>query len=272
MSRNRVIAAVLIVLALFVLSRITGPNFRYRVEASGDGFTLSHKAPRTSEGTGPAKLDLEVSGDTSSIASLDLVGHPMNDPEKEEAFPPSSITGQTGGPRVYHFEVPFHRWATKYLYVFQARLLNGQIVPLDRKGTPMVVRFRGEVPLFSLGLHILGMFGGFLLMVLGAFAAADFLRGRGGAGPVLRLGGWGWAVFAIGGLPLGFLMNWYAFRTIWEAWPFGADVTDNKTQVALVVYGLGLLAFLWKKNRAAAWLVLAGTAVAFAVFIVPHSI
>ena len=272
MSRNRVIVAVLIVLALFLLSRITGPNFKYRVETSGQGFTLSHKAPRTSEGTGPARLDLEVAGDASSITALDLVGHPARDPSKKEAFPPASITGQAGGPHVYHFEVPFHPWTTKYLYVFQARLQNGQTVQLDRKGQPMMVRFRGEVPPFTLGLHILGMFGGFLLMVLGAFAASDFLRGRGDAKPVIRLGGWGWLVFAIGGLPLGFLMNWYAFRVIWEAWPFGADVTDNKTQVALAIYGLGLLAFLWKKNRAAAWLVLAGTAVAFAVFIIPHSI
>lgn len=259
-------------LALFVLSRITGPNFKYRVETSGPGFTLSHKAPRTSEGTGPAHLELEVSGDTSSITGLNLVGHTAKESGKEDVIPPTSITGATGGPKVFHYEIPFHPWATKYLYVFQAHLQSGALVQLDRKGDPLMIRFRGTVPALTLGLHILGMFGGFLLMVLGAFAAVDFLRGRGEAKPVLRLGGWGWLVFAVGGLPLGFLMNWYAFRTIWEAWPFGADVTDNKTQVALAVYALGLLAFLWKKNRAAAWLVVAGTAVAFAVFIIPHSI
>ena len=272
MNRNRIIVAVVIVLALFVLSRITGPNFKYRVETAGPGFTLSHKAPRTSEGTGPARLDLEITGDASSITALNLLGHPANDPARKDVLPPATITGPAGGPRVYRFEVPFHPFATKYLYVFQARLQSGQLVQLDHKGNPMMVRFRGEVPPFTLGLHILGMFGGFLLMVLGAFATVDFLRGRGQARPVLRLGGWGWLVFAVGGLPLGFLMNWYAFRVIWEAWPFGADVTDNKTQIALAVYGLSLLAFLWKKSRAAAWLVLLGTGVAFAVFIIPHSL
>jgi hypothetical protein len=35
---------------------------------------------------------------------------------------------------------------------------------------------------------------------------------------------------------------------------------------------LSLLAFLWKKSRAAAWFVLLGAGVAFAVFIIPHSI
>jgi hypothetical protein len=269
---KRVALAAVIVFALFVLSRITGPNFRYRVESAGPGFTLSHKAPRTSEGTGPALLDVALQGNPTALADVTLTGHPKDQPGDPDRLAPASITGEAGGLRIYHFEVPFHPWATKYLYTFEAILQDGRTIRLDHGGAPMMVRFRGHVPPVTLGLHILGMFGGFLLMVLGAFAAVDFLRGRGDTRPALRLAGWGWLVFAIGGVPLGFLMNWYAFHVIWEAWPFGADVTDNKTQMALVVYGLGLLACWRMKNRAAAWLVLAGTAVAFAVFIIPHSL
>jgi len=43
------------------------------------------------------------------------------------------------------------------------------------------------------------------------------------------------ALFAfLGGYPFGFMMNSYAFGTIWEGVPFGTDATDNKTQTLFV--------------------------------------
>ena len=38
----------------------------------------------------------------------------------------------------------------------------------------------------------------------------------------------------LGGYPVGFAMNWYAFGVLWEGVPFGTDATDNKTQLLFV--------------------------------------
>lgn len=273
MTPKRIALAALITLSLFFLSRLTGPNFRYRVSLEGDGFTASHRAPRTSEGTGPASLELTVQGDAARIAAVTLEGQPRQGSGQPDRFSPVTITRQTDGSHVYRFEIPFHPFATKYDYVFRLGLTDGRQLELKKNDAPMTVRFRGEVPAWLLGLHILGMFFGFLIICLSAFAVADFLRSRGDAAPVERFGLWGWIIMLIGGIPLGFLMNRYAFGPIWEGWPFGADVTDNKTQIALVLYGIALLTFNLKKaHRVSGWIIVAATAAVFIVFVIPHSI
>lgn len=272
MKKNRIIIACLITLLLFVVSRITGPNFRYRVSLEEQGAVFSHKAPRTNEGTGPALLELEVTGQTSQVSKVSLTGNPRGADTPSAVIAPSGIETDPDGRVRYQFTIPPHKWATKYDYFFRIQLADGRQAELKRGGESMTVRFRGEVPAFWLALHILGMFGGFLLVVLAAFGAYDLIRGRGEHAPVFKLGGWAWVILFVGGLPLGFMMNWYAFRVLWEAWPFGNDVTDNKTQVALLIYGIGLLAFDRIKSRAAGWVVLAATAAVIAVFLIPHSI
>ena len=59
-----------------------------------------------------------------------------------------------------------------------------------------------------------------------------------------------------------------AFGPWWTGFPFGTDLTDNKTLLSFLLFAAALATVKWKHNK---WLV--GLAVLFmiAVFTIPHS-
>jgi hypothetical protein len=115
------------------------------------------------------------------------------------------------------------------------------------------------------------MFGGFFLLILSTLHAWGLAWGREDHKAASSLAWWSWLVLFIGGVPVGFAMNYFAFNVIWEAFPFGGDVTDNKTQIALVLWALAALGLSYKKNRrSGVFAVLAGLLV-LAIFLIPHS-
>ena len=68
---------------------------------------------------------------------------------------------------------------------------------------------------------------------------------RPSAAPEARRYAWVAVVrIAIGGLVLGPIVQKYAFGAFWTGWPFGADLTDNKT---LAMW----LAWAWRRRSAA---------------------
>jgi len=66
------------------------------------------------------------------------------------------------------------------------------------------------------------------------------------------------------------LVQEYAFGDLWTGFPFGYDLTDNKTLIALI----GWLAALWamyKSPHPKRWILIAA-AVTLVVFVIPHSL
>jgi di/tricarboxylate transporter len=81
---------------------------------------------------------------------------------------------------------------------------------------------------------------------------------------------WTTILLFFGGIILGPVIQKYAFGAFWTGWPFGHDLTDNKTLVAFIMWVVAL----WKmrKNKAdRKWAIIAAL-VTLAVFIVPHSV
>jgi hypothetical protein len=265
MKALRFIVAVVLTLLVVVAARRFGPNYSYVVEASCPDFTLEHKAPRSHEGTGPAPLLLKV-----SLISMD-------EPAEEVILEPVRTDKEVEGcDLAYVFEVPPQAPTTRFFYRFEGYLKGeGQPrVTLEREGGgPMMVKFKLTVPSWILISHILAMFAGFFLLIWSSLYGAAVMRGaKEAVSPARRLAWWAWAVLFIGGVPIGIAMNYYAFNVYWEAWPFGGDVTDNKTQIALVIWGIaaiGLTVHKGRKSGLAA--LLAGVAVLF-IFLIPHSL
>jgi uncharacterized membrane protein len=81
---------------------------------------------------------------------------------------------------------------------------------------------------------------------------------------------WTLVVFFIGGLVLGPLVAWYAFRSAWSGFPVGNDPTDTKTLIALLGWLVAAVAVRRAKHPAP-WVVGAAL-VTFAVYLIPHSI
>ena len=76
-------------------------------------------------------------------------------------------------------------------------------------------------------------------------------------------------LLAIGGLLLGPAVQKYAFDAWWTGWPFGHDLTDNKTAIAVAAWGIALLRT--RGGRGARVAIVVAALVTMAVFIVPHS-
>lgn len=281
MKAIRITLAIILTLLVVFSSYWFGPNRRYKVEARCPQFAMAHKAPRGHDGGGAAELELNVKlcRCTDSDVKITLAGR-VKGVEKWEYLDHQRIEpGEQPDDRIYFFSIPEKPWTTRYFYKFEGRLTEDgpnaepRLILERENGDPMMIKFKGAVPGWILILHILAMFGGFCVLILSVFHAIAMAAGRGKDNPAAagRLGWMAWLILFIGGLPLGCAMNYYAFNVYWEAWPFGGDVTDNKTQIALIIWGIATY-FLMKKPSKKAGIVgvLAGLVV-LAIFLIPHS-
>lgn len=132
-------------------------------------------------------------------------------------------------------------------------------------GEPVIIRFRGEVPLPVLALHVIAMFGS---MLVGTRAALECFRPQPQYRALLL---WTLGLLTVGGFVLGPIVQKYAFGAYWTGWPFGTDLTDNKTAVAWLGWLIAWLKLRRTPEKAGAW-VLAAAIVMMVVFAIPHSL
>ena len=131
-------------------------------------------------------------------------------------------------------------------------------------GDPVVIRFTAKVPGLVLVLHVIAMFLGMLLSTrtgLEAFSEAPRFE---------RFIPWTLGLLIVGGFVLGPIMQKYAFGEFWTGWPFGHDLTDNKTLVAILAW-VGAAVAIYRKRSARTWVIVAAV-VTLVIFLIPHSL
>ncbi len=129
---------------------------------------------------------------------------------------------------------------------------------------PVVLRYKGAVPAAVLIPHVILMF---LAMLFSNRTALEALDARGNAKRYML---WTIGFFLIGGFILGPLVQKYAFDALWTGVPFGFDLTDNKTLLAM----LGWL-YAWYRNRrghVSRGSMIFASVVMLAVYLIPHSV
>jgi hypothetical protein len=131
------------------------------------------------------------------------------------------------------------------------------------KETPVVIRFKGDVPAFILIPHILLMFIAMLFSTLaGLMAVIKYPLYK-------KYALWTLILFIAGGMVLGPIVQYFAFGNLWTGIPFGWDLTDNKTLIALIFWILAVI--MNKKRQKPIYTVLAAL-VLLLVFSIPHSL
>jgi hypothetical protein len=128
---------------------------------------------------------------------------------------------------------------------------------------PAVTRFKGDVPARILIPHIITMFGAML------WSAATGLKALSGLSNLRRHVVGTFTMIAIGGFILGPLVQKAAFGKYWTGFPYGHDLTDNKTLIAGIFWGVAILAL--GHARLARGAVITAAAVTLLVFAIPHS-
>jgi len=185
---------------------------------------------------------------------------------------------------LYEACFPEFKKGTKIKYWITVSTVEGPKVriPAD-PGKFAVLRYKGKASNLAVGAHVAFMFGAFFFMAMSFLAAIDILRGREDKKNAVRAARWALVTSFIGGWPLGFILNHQTFGTLWEGFPFGYDITDNKTQVIFILW-LASLLLAWgsfigtgeEKDRLGrkAWAlsIVACFVVSLALFILPHSI
>ncbi len=127
----------------------------------------------------------------------------------------------------------------------------------------IIIRFKGDVPLFILLPHIIAMFGTMLLSTrtgLEVFNKEANLKKY----TYTTLG-----FLIIGGMILGPLTQLYAFGALWTGFPFGTDLTDNKTLIALIGWLIAAFALNKSKNPKG-WIIFAAILL-LVIYSIPHS-
>jgi hypothetical protein len=247
------ILAFVITAASAIYQRLTGPTYPLTGSTRIDTTTITYRLDRSHGGDGDHEVSLAT--DTPAIAGrLEWKRH--NTDDSWTAVPMAFSNG------TLHASLPHQPPAGKLDY--HVRLRQGTAETLVPATGGLVIRFKGDVPLFILIPHILAMFGAMLLSTrtgLETFSAQPRYT---------KLTYWTIGFLAIGGMCLGPIVQKYAFGAFWTGWPFGYDLTDNKTLIALVAWIVAAVAIPRVRNPRV-WL-LGAALVVLIVFMIPHSV
>jgi len=256
MSRSRVVllwfAAILVTVATAAWQRTSGPTYPARGSVTLGGDEIRYRLLR-SQTTGEA-LPIRL-----RVPAPEITG------ELTWRRYPSSAPWLT---------LPLVREGDELVAALPSLPPAGKLeyrIALVRGGTrvelppePAVARFKGAVPAAVLAPHIFAMFFGML------FSNAAALSALAGRGQAHRQAWVAFVLLVVGGLALGPAVQKYAFDAWWTGWPFGHDLTDNKTAVAVLAWAFAL--WRGRGGRAARGAVVAAALVTLVVFSIPHSL
>ncbi len=244
--------AVVITLGSAVYQRMTGPTHDLRAKAAVAGTVVSASLPRSAETSADAELAVP--------APAPIEGHlEWKRFKTSDAWTSAALVRD--GDRLVG-RLPRQPAAGKVMYKI-VLAQNGESKTLTGDA-PVVLRFKDPVPIWVIIPHIFVMFAGMLLSTAAGLAALDKKRNP------RRLTIWTVALIFVGGFILGPLVQKFAFGVAWSGFPFGMDLTDNKTLIAFLFWAVALVA--GRKGKPARPFVIAASLVTLIVFLIPHSL
>jgi len=246
------ILAFAITLGAAFYQRATGPTNPKKTSVMINGVSSEQKLKRSQTNTRPCKIDLTL--------PEDIKGTIFYRRFPSEA-PWSSVTMERSDMHLTGV-LPSQPAAGKLQYYIVLNDADGSAIPV-MKDNPVVIRFKGNVPAIIMIPHIIIMFIAMLLSNLsglfGAFGKAGYKR----YGVITLM------LLLAGGMILGPLVQYYAFGELWTGIPFGWDLTDNKTLVAIMFWIIAVVMNRRKESRA--WTVIAAL-ILLLIYSIPHSL
>ena len=238
--RKRVLAGILITLVIFVVARRMSKNRPSEAEWTFNDIRITHLSVYEQVGPGQPEIILNV---TPPVEIDAAVVHRAPGTEPFDSVGMSEISKG-----VWAARLPARDKGDRLEYGFSISHTKvsdmGTSVSTEHSGY-YLIKYKGEVSVTVLVLHILCMFAAFFFIVeaiLGAFAMLIMKEEKDFTVAQTR---WVLLFTFLGGLPLGFVLNRQRFGPIWEAFPFGTDITDNKTQL-IIIFWIIVAALSWK--------------------------
>lgn len=249
------ILAVVITLGAAYYQRVTGPTKPKRLEITVNGQQSKLKMVRSLGLNEPSEVRLALA-DTTLRAKLFFHRYPTNEEYQVTDFQYKENEKDNG----FYASIPQQPAAGKIQYYFEITDSKGTVTYM--KETPVVIRFKGGVPAFILLPHVLLMFIAMLFSTLAGLMSI-------GKHPLYKKYTlWTLILFIGGGAVLGPIVQYYAFGEFWTGVPFGWDLTDNKTLIALLFW---VLAVIMNRKKERPFYTAMAAVVLLMVYSIPHS-
>ncbi len=253
------IAALLLTLGSAYYQRKTGPTHPLDGEHEVSGIEVRYSLTRSHGGEGDQEVAV-TAPDGRIWGRLLYKRYKTADAWK-------GLPMRREGDRLVGF-LPHQPPAGKLEYFIELHTSDYRVV-IPRDGETVVTRFKGAVPDLALLPHIVFMFLGMLLAMRTGLEAL-LTDGRPRSYVLWTLG-----LIFVGGMILGPVVQKFAFGEYWTGFPFGTDLTDNKTLVIFAAW-LVAAAAVWNPNALRSrprrrWIILAASLLTLVIYMIPHS-
>jgi len=245
-----ILSFVLMVVSAYY-QRTTGPTYPERGKVEIAGETIKYKLIRTWEGETDADISVNV-GDAGLVGKYRYKRFKSYDEWTEK--PMVRIDDEL------HAYLPAQPAAGKVEY--EIYIGDGQEF-LKLTENPLILRYKGVVPMTVLIPHIIIIFLAMMFSMRAMFEA--FINGKN----LVKYAFWTVILLTVGGMIFGPIVQKYAFDAYWTGWPFGTDLTDNKTLISFLLWVVAWL--LVRKNPKRRGWVIAAALVLLLIYLIPHS-
>jgi hypothetical protein len=254
------ILATLLMLGAAVFQRRTGPTYAMRGEYEIAGQDYEFRLVRSGVTSRDALVEIPAPvGDVQGQLHFKRYG-------TADEFTALAMQAEED---VLSASLPKQPAAGKLEYYVKLDTPEGSIRIPETSGENPIIRFKDDVPLELLLPHVVLMFAAMLLGVRAGLSALFDPRD-------MRVLAWlSLGLMTIGGLALGPLVQHRAFGSYWTGFPFGYDLTDNKTLLMWLAFAgaCTILGFRSGRREGLRRLSLAvATVVMMGAYLIPHSL
>jgi hypothetical protein len=246
------VAALTITLSAAIYQRMSGPTYPLRVKTELNGDVFKFKLTRSASLGEGCTVEIPINENIAN-AKIMYRKYPGN-----FNYDTLSMVKDTVN---WTVQLPVQPAAGKLEY-YTVLYNSANDILFNNSNNTAIVRFKGDVPSAVLTPHIILMFLA-MLYSTAALLMALFNFGNFRLTSFITLG-----LLMVGGLILGPIVQHYAFGEAWTGWPYGKDLTDNKTLIT-AIFWIGAVVLNIKKSRR--WAIIIAAVVLLAVYSIPHS-
>lgn len=246
------IAFILTVLTA-VYQRTTGPTYSLSGEVNLNDSHINYSLDRSHGGDGDHQVKIHTQ-DKNIAGVIEWMRYKTNDDWRsvKMKYEDGYLTGN----------LPHQPPAGKLIY--RILLVKGSDKVVLNNYEPVIIRFKGDVPLFIIIPHVIFIF---IAMLCSTRTGLEFFNKE----PNYKnLTYWTFGFLVLGGMIFGPIMQKYAFGEFWTGIPFGIDLTDNKTLIAVIGWIVALVA-IRKSPNPKRWIIFASVLM-FVIYLIPHSV
>ena len=237
------IVAIILTITASVYQKSTGPTYPKKLTYLENGVEYTAKLPRSG-----GIIDKEIDLDASN-AILHYRVYPSNKPfvsmpfKDGKAFLPKQ---SPAGKLEYYISIEDKDYFSE---------------------EPLIIRFKGDISAGVLIPHILFLFSAMLI------GAMTFLLAIFNNNSYIKYSHITIVLLFLGGFIFGPLVQYQAFGEYWTGFPYGMDLTDNKTLIAFIVLLIALMTqFISAFRKYSRISTIIAIIVLFTIFSIPHSL